>query len=257
MTLSGLERILFSRWPKSYAAAWDNVGLQVGDPSAAVRRALLALDVTDETADEARRLGADCIISHHPLLFSPPRAVLAQGEGATAYRLIRGGIGVISMHTNLDAAPGGLADRFAEEFLLPPAAPFAAEPERPDVYYGRIGGIAPSLLSELLARVKETLGGPLRYAGDPARTVRTLALLNGAGKDYIREAARLGADAYITADLGYHAFQLAAELGIAVIDAGHFGTERFAVGLLERALREGAPEVETVRSAEGDVICFF
>ena len=94
-----------------------------------------------------------------------------------------------------------------------------------------MGQIRPIPLSALLDRTRGLLGGPLRYVGDPGRAVSVLALLNGAGKDYIDEAAALGADAYITADLGYHAFQHARELGLAVIDAGHFQTERHAPAL--------------------------
>lgn len=109
MTLSELEQALFNLWPRRYAAAWDNVGMQAGDPAAPVRKVLVALDVTDGVAGEAARLGADCIVSHHPLLFSPARSVLAGGPGGLVYRLVRSGVGVISMHTNLDAAPGGLA----------------------------------------------------------------------------------------------------------------------------------------------------
>ena len=139
MTLSELEQALFACWPRRYSASWDNVGLQAGDPSAPVRRALVSLDVTDAVADEAARLGADCIISHHPLLFTPLRSVLAGGPGGLVYRLVRSGVGVISMHTNLDSAPGGLADRFALQFLPSVTGVFGAEPDRPDVFYGRMG----------------------------------------------------------------------------------------------------------------------
>ena len=256
MTLSELEQALFACWPRRYSASWDNVGLQAGDPSAPVRRALVSLDVTDAVADEAARLGADCIISHHPLLFTPLRSVLAGGPGGLVYRLVRSGVGVISMHTNLDSAPGGLADRFALQFLPSVTGVFGAEPDRPDVFYGRMGGIAPVPLSALLDSVRARLGGPLRYAGDPARTVSVLALLCGAGRDYIDEAARLGADAYITADLGYHAFQRAVELGLAVVDAGPYQTEQCAPVLLAEAVRRAAPAVEIIASAQADVIRF-
>ncbi len=256
MTLSELEQALFNLWPRRYAAAWDNVGMQAGDPAAPVRKVLVALDVTDGVAGEAERLGADCIVSHHPLLFSPARSVLAGGPGGLVYRLVRSGVGVISMHTNLDAAPGGLADRFASLFLPSITGRFAAEPDRPDIFFGRLGQIRPIPLSALLDRTRGLLGGPLRYVGDPGRAVSVLALLNGAGKDYIDEAAALGADAYITADLGYHAFQHARELGLAVIDAGHFQTERHAPALFADALRQAAPALEIVESAQTDLIRF-
>lgn len=104
--------------PRALKEDWDNTGLLCGDAGAQVTGALLSLDITDEVAEEANERGANLIISHHPLIFHPLSCVTAQGEGEIVYRLIANGLSAICMHTNLDAASGGVNDALADALGL-------------------------------------------------------------------------------------------------------------------------------------------
>ncbi len=96
--------------PPGSAQSYDNVGLQVGDPERPVRRALLALDLMPAVLEEARTLEAELIITHHPLLFRPLRRLTPDSlVSSLALRLAASGIALYSIHTNLDAAPGGVS----------------------------------------------------------------------------------------------------------------------------------------------------
>lgn len=108
------------RWaPPGSAQSYDNVGLQVGDAQRSVETALLALDMTPQVLDEAKQMGAELIITHHPLLFSPLKRVTAEGfVSSLALRLAEAGIALYSIHTNLDAAPGGVSFALAERLGL-------------------------------------------------------------------------------------------------------------------------------------------
>jgi hypothetical protein len=107
---------------------------------------------------------------------------------------------------------------------------------------GRIGQLSyPATLSEFAARVKEGLHAPgLRYVGNPEATINRVALCSGSGASLLREAARAGADCLVTGDIKYHEARDAEDLGIALIDAGHFPSEQImvagAAGRLEQML---------------------
>lgn len=233
---------------------FDNAGFQIGRADRAVRRVLLALDVTDAVAQEARDLGADLIVSHHPLIFSPLRSVT---DGDAVQRrvlsLIENNIAVISMHTNLDIAEGGVNDVLIR--LL------GAEPEGPldEDGCGRVGVLPEAMETHaFLARCKERLGVPaLRYVRGGERIAR-LAVLGGGGAGSLEAAAEKGCDAFVTSDVKYHQFQRACELGVTLIDADHFYTENPVMPDLARRLAERFPGVEfAVSSTHTDCICFL
>lgn len=105
--------------PPALAEEWDNVGLQVGDPKAEVRRVLVALTPLPEVFEEAKELGADLLLFHHPLLFRPLRRLdpsLYPGDLVT--RAVRGGLAVLAAHTNYDAAPNGVSVALAQALRL-------------------------------------------------------------------------------------------------------------------------------------------
>lgn len=332
--------------PLYWAESWDNVGLQVGDPAAAVQRVLVALELTDPVLEEAEQLGCDLVVVHHPPIFRPLRALRFDNRPARRLlRLIRGGMALYAAHTNLDQAPGMTNDTLAaaagltefevlkqageeryvklvvfvprghedavrdalagagaghigkyshctfqapgtgtflplegtnpfigqrgqlervEELRLETIVPESAvehavramidahpyEEVAYDLYplanpgrvrgHGRIGRLAqPLRLSQLAARLKASLRTPaVRIVGEPDREIANVAVGAGAGADLIRPAASRGADVLVTGDVKYHEAQDALDLGLAIIDVGHYASEAGAVGALADYLRE-------------------
>ena len=219
---------------------FDNAGFQLGHREQAVHRVLLALDATDSVAREAKELGCELIVTHHPLIFPQIRKINDSDplQSRILY-LIENRIGLICMHTNLDLAEGGVNDVLIR--LL------GAEPTEPldDDGCGRIGTLKePSTLDVFLKRCKERLREQkLRYCpGD--KPVYRLAVMGGSGAASIERAVEKGCDTYVTSDIKYHQFQRAAELGLNLIDADHFYTENPIIPVLAEKLKESFPEVE-------------
>ena len=231
---------------------FDNAGLQIGRTDREVRCVLLALDVTDDVVAEAEELGAQLIVTHHPLIFSPLRALTdLDPTQRRALSLAEKKIGLISMHTNLDIAQGGVNDVLIRLLDAQPEADL-------DEGCGRIGTLSESMeLPEFLKLCKERLQVPvLRYA-DGGKAVSKLAVMGGAGADSIEAAVHAGCDTYVTADVKYHQFQRAAELGLTIIDADHFYTENPVIPALAGQLRECFPGVAVhVSKKHADCIRF-
>lgn len=329
--------------PVSLAEAWDNPGLQVGDPAAKVTRIMVALDPTSAAVNSAIASSCELLVTHHPLIFKPLKSIsTATPGGALIQQAIRGGLSIISLHTNYDIASGGLNDLLAAKIgisdskplkvttvselvklvVFVPVAhaenvraalfPFAvrlgnysdcsfavsgtgtftplsgAEPfsgtvgelakvneerlellierthltkamkillathpyEEPafDVYplvnegnklgLGRIGRLPESLtLAEYAAYIKKTLQAPaLRYVGDPATAISKVAVCSGSGASLLHEAKRSGADVLVTGDVKYHEARDAEDIGLTLIDAGHFSTEIIMVNEIKERL---------------------
>lgn len=237
-TVDRVVRAMAERYPPDWAQEWDRVGLTVGDPAAPVRHVLLAVDCVGETVEQARDSGVDMMIVHHPLLLRGVHSVATTTyKGAAVHDLIRAGIALLVAHTNADAAAPGVSDALAARLGLTDVAPL--EPERSGGRVGRVAG--PMTLREFVrhaaARLPATAGG-LRAAGDPDRTVRTVAVCGGAGDFLLSAVARAGVDAYLTADLRHHpASEHLADGGPALIDAAHWATERPWLDLLADELR--------------------
>ena len=220
--------------PTELQMDYDNAGFLVGRKSAEVSKALVALDVTEAVVDEAIESGVQLIVSHHPIIFQPIKSITSE----KLLKLVEHKIAVISMHTNLDIAEGGVNDVLLS--LL------GAEREEllDEEGCGRVGTLPEALsLKDFLKICRERLhANGLRYY-DASRPVRRIAVLGGAGAGEIRSAASKGCDTYVTSDIGYHNFQLAAELGINLIDGDHFGTEDPMIPVLCEKLSGSFPEV--------------
>lgn len=335
--------------PPGLTEEWDNVGLQVGEPTAPVQRIMIALDASKETVAAAASSDSNLLLTHHPLIFHPLKKINANDPVASAiFSAIKNGVAVISAHTNYDTAAGGLNDLLAarlglqdflplriggaEELLklvvyvpqghedqvlnalfqfsgfignyrdcsfrtagvgtfrpMEGARPFLgkvgareqaeeyrlevllrkpdlsaaigallkAHPyEEPayDIYpllntgekwgLGRIGRLPSPLSLDALARlVKERLEVPaLRMVGEPSMQVKKVAVCSGSGAGLLKEAVRQGAQVLVTGDVRYHDAREAMDLGIAVLDAGHFATEILAVAGMATALRDSLQE---------------
>lgn len=229
-TVADVVGILDAHYDPAWAEPWDAVGLVCGDPDAAVRRVLFAVDPVAEVLDEALGWGADLIVSHHPLLLRPVHGVPATtSKGRLVHRLIANGTALFTAHTNADAATPGVSDALARAVgLTGPLRPLSPSADDPRRGLGRVGELAsPTTLADFAADVAGSLPatpGGVRVAGDPAAPVRTVAVCGGAG-DSLLEAARC-ADVYLTADLRHHpASEFREHAGTALIDAAHWATE--------------------------------
>jgi len=226
--------------PIDRAEPWDNSGLQVGNPDAPVNKVAVALEPGEQTIRTARAEGADLLITHHPLIFPKISSIdVRTGAGKAVAAALETGISVYSAHTNLDHAPEGTSAAMARRLSLIDPAPLPC----PDpTAYGQndtsdrvaaqdgivfIGGLSSNMNLIALARlVKKSLNAPMvRMVGDPQLPVSRAAVCAGSGGDYIAAAHSAGADVFITGEIRYHAALAAADLGICVIEAGHFWSE--------------------------------
>ncbi|MEV6367671.1 MULTISPECIES: Nif3-like dinuclear metal center hexameric protein [Micromonospora] len=246
------------RYPPVWAEEWDRVGLVLGEPSAPVRRVLCVVDVVPETVAEALDAAVDMIVAHHPLLLRGVSSVAPTTyKGRIVHQLIRAGVALYVAHTNADVAAPGVSDALAARFGLTglrplrPAAP-GSPAYGPGRGFGRVGELpSPMTLAELTrhaATVLPATSWGVRAAGDPGRTVRTLAVSGGSGDAFLGDATAAGADALLTADLRHHPAgeHLAAD-GAALLDAAHWATERPWLDDLAALLRE-TTGVETLVS---------
>ena len=226
---------------------WDNVGLLVGRPGREAAKILVALDVTEGTAEEAIEWGADLIVSHHPVMncaWHPVQTLRDDDpQGRLLLRLIEGGVGCICMHTNLDAAQGGVNDALASRLGL----------EDTELLEGgdgilRTGTVREQSCGTFAAFVKRALGaGSVRFV-DTGRPVRKVAVGGGACGGYFRAAAAAGCDALVAADVKYDQYLDARALGLCLMDAGHFPTENVVCPVLAEYLRQRFPGMEVAVS---------
>lgn len=251
-TVHEIEQALYDWAPRELAMDWDNVGLLVGSGAAEVRRVLVALDVTEWVADEAVERGAELIVAHHPVINCRWHEVQAvvddNAQGRTLAKLIRNGVSAICMHTNLDAADGGVNEVLARALGLRELSPLNEEK------IGRVGTLEREIrLEEFLSVVIKSLNAKgLRYR-DGGRPVRRVAVGGGACGEYIDQALARGCDTFVTGDLKYHDFLDAN--GLNLIDAGHFETENPVCGAVIAYLAERFPPLEIVLStSHRDVI---
>lgn len=247
-----IEQALFAWAPKELAGDWDNVGHLVGSPAGEVKRVLVALDITDKVVAEAKRIGADLIVAHHPVLnirwhSSELNSMLDNTRlGGLLATLIKNDISAICMHTNLDAAQGGVNDVLAGKLGLMDLSPLS---EKSGI--GRVGTLPHEMSREaLLALVKEKLTpNGIRYCAGADRLIRRVAVGGGSCGDMFFQAMEQGCDAFVTADVRYEQFMEADRLGLCLIDAGHYPTEDVICPVLVDYLAERFPALTIVKSS--------
>lgn len=239
--------------PRYMLEEWDNAGLLCGRRDKPMRKILLALDPFRNVCEEAIEIGADLIISHHPLIFKDQLMSINDDTeiGRCLMALIKHDICAVNAHTNLDKAPGGVNDTLAEILGLENIR--VINPEGTDADgrpYGllRYGNIPRQSLSIFLAHVKNTLNADgLRYV-DSGRPVQCVAVGGGSCAEGMYEAFIAGCDTLVTADIKYNQFRNALDLGLNIIDAGHFQTENPTIPVLARKLQAQFPNIEVVLS---------
>ena len=240
MTVKEMYTLFSERIPEHLREEWDNDGLMCcPDGTAEVNRVLITLDVTEEVVDYAIESAFDLIISHHSLIFKPMSAVVEDNNvSRKVIKLLNSGISVFSFHTRADKVTGGVNDKLAELLGLENVRPFG------DDFLGRIGNIEGECeLQDFAYRVKQLTGSDMIRYADGYNDVYTVAVVGGDGKDYVKPALASGADTYISGRIGYNMMEEAAEMGINLIEAGHYFTEQPVTEFFKEILFDFDPSV--------------
>jgi dinuclear metal center YbgI/SA1388 family protein len=245
-TVDEVNRVIETLWPIAAAEAWDAPGLLSGDPAATVSHIHLAVDAVVDTADEAIEVGADLLLTHHPLLLRGVTSVAEDRyKGAVLARLIRASVALVAAHTNADVVDTGTSAVLASRLGLTGVTGLNGS-------IGRIGTLtSPVTLGKVAAALGEILpvtAGGIRVSGEFDHPVSTVALCGGAGDAYLADAAAAGVDVYITSDLRHHPaseFRETARLvgGPALIDVSHWASEWLWLDTAASELRDALPGV--------------
>ena len=237
MTVHDFYLLLNKIAPFETQAEFDNSGLLVGSPAAEVSCVLLALDVTESVIDEAVSLGAQLIITHHPLMFSARQQLTDEDyEGRLIRRLIREDISLIAAHTNLDQAPCGINDTLAELCGLT---------EVTGEGFFRSGLLPEAVTAAACAEeLGRRLGTTVRLMGPEDAVIRRIGLCSGGGSDEWASAAEAGCDAFLSGEIKHHLALALADRGIVAFECGHFATEAPGIEVLAVALQKALPALE-------------
>ena len=249
MLCKEIVQVIEAAYPREAALDFDNVGLLAGRTEKEVERVYIALDATDAVIDRAIEAGADMLITHHPLIFSPLKKVTDEDfVSRRVVKLIQNDISYYAMHTNYDVL--GMAE-LAEKILgirNTEVLDITMEKDGKPEGIGRIGELEkPMTLEECCVYVKHKLNlGSLKVFGDMQAEVSRLAISPGSGKTAIAAAIAKGADVLVTGDIGHHDGLDAVEQGLSVIDAGHYGTEYIFIDDMRRFLEDKLPVLDVI-----------
>ena len=254
-TVADILNFIETLAPTSLKMDWDNVGLLCGSKSASVTKILVALDPFEHVCNEAAAWGAELIVTHHPIIFRPlPNVTDETSIGRGLMTLCRHGINAVNAHTNLDCAPGGVNDVLAQTLglrnieVIPGGIPNLL----------RMGDVDEQPLSQFLSTVKDHLGcDGLRYV-DGGKPVHRVAVGGGACADGMQDAIAAGCDTFVTSDVKYSQFWDAHDLGLNLIDAGHFATENPIIAVLASKLQAQFPEIQVkISESHRDCMKFY
>ncbi len=252
-TVADILNFVESLAPRVMKMDWDNVGLLCGRKDRNVHKILVALDPFRSVIEESIALEADCIVTHHPLIFRNPLTAVNEDTeaGRCVLTLIEHGIAAINAHTNYDVAPEGVNDILARTLGLADIS--VISPEGTDDQgrpYGllRSGTVAEQPLSAFLSTVKNNLHCDGLRCVDGGKPVRKVAVGGGSCADEMGDALAAGCDTFVTADVKYNQFRTAYELGLNLIDAGHFHTENPSMAPLAAKLQAAFPELTVILS---------
>ena len=257
-TVADILKFMEGIAPRNMKMDWDNVGLLCGSRHANVTKVLVALDPFEHVCQEAADWGADLIVTHHPIIFQPMKSITDETSiGRGLMCLCTNGISAINAHTNLDQAPGGVNDVLAQVLELNDIQIIdpIGEPA-----YGllRCGTTQFQSLQDFLAHVKTKLGCVgLRYV-DGGKAVHKVAVGGGSCASEMLDALDAGCDTFVTADVKYNQFWDAKDLGLNLIDAGHFHTENPVIAVLAQKLSAAFPEIEVkISETHGECMKFY
>ena len=240
--LDALERFA----PLPLQEGWDNAGLQIGLTEAEVSGALLCLDVTEKVIDEAIDRGCNLVVSHHPLLFRGLKRISGDNDvQRSVMKAIKHDIAVISMHTNMDSAPGGVNFKIAERLGAVPAVMATINPaEKPlGTLMAESASTQGMEAGAFVAMVKERFGVKCAHCNELLqRPIQTVAICGGAADFVLDEAIAAGADAFITGEMHYHVF-FGHEQQIQICVIGHYESEQFTTEVFREIIERECPGV--------------
>ena len=241
MTFNELYLNLCKLYPKELSCEWDNDGIMcIDDVNKEVKKVLISLDVTMEAIDYAVQNGFDLIVSHHPLVFKPQKSLCPLNyTQSKLISLIKNNIGVMSFHTRLDAADGGVNDELAKLVGLCDVQVDTYDP------IGRIGYLKEKIeLSTFAENVKAALNSKIVfYNGN--KQVNKVYVVGGDGKDLISCALVQGCDTILTGRASYNTAIDACDMGINIVEAGHYFTEQPVCSVLQREIESICNEIKT------------
>lgn len=254
VTVKDISDFIDSFAPYSTKCEWDNCGVLVGDKEKQVNKIGFALDLTEETLKDAIDNKVDMIVTHHPIIFKAQKNFL---KGNMAYELAFNGINAISAHTCFDCADGGVNDVLCDILELTDIQGVPCEEcSVPMVRIGNLGYMNELSSIEFAKIVSEKLATTVRVVESDKKIAR-VAVCGGAGMDFIEDAIKMGADAYVTGDMSHHEMLEAKSLGITVVAAGHFETENPAMKKLKKYIEEKYSEIETVLLKQSNPVRFI
>lgn len=259
MKVKDIVDIMDKLAPKELIEDWDNTGFQLGNPEREVEKILLALDITKETIDYAINEDIDMIITHHSLFFIPVKSIYSNTpKGKIIYKLVKNDIAVFSAHSNLDLSEDGVNEALSEKLelkdteVLVDKGTYNVDGIIKNSGFGRIGHIKRKMeLIDFLEYVKEKLDcETIRLYGDKKKLVKRVAVCGGSATDFIKDAHKHNADVYITGDIRSFDAQLAFDLGIPVIDANHYETERVVLPKIKEHIEKNTENIKVIISKE-------
>ena len=242
--LSALERFA----PLPLQESWDNAGLQLGLTETEVSGALLCLDVNERIVDEAMAKGCNLIVSHHPLLFRGLKTISNLTDvQRTVMRAIQQGIAVVSMHTNMDNARGGVNFKIAQKLNLQNVTFFAQKQvDGIEAGSGVVGELPePMAADDFVIAVKKAFDVECAMCNELLRRpIKRVAICGGAGDFLLDEAIKNQADAFITGEMHYHQY-FGYEQQIQICVIGHYQSEQYTAEIFEEIIQKECPGVKT------------
>lgn len=222
--------------PPGFSLADDPIGLQLGHPNQPIEKLFVALELDEGILQEALDFGAQMIVVHHTPFFRPFKQMREDSfHNQVVLAMIRHHMALYTAHTNLDCVRGGVNDVLAERLgiinteILEPLNAATAE-----AGLGRIGTLSkPMTLKALADHTASCLGaGHIRFCGDPETKIRRVAVCGGTGAFLMLHAVQKGAQAFVTADVKHHEALQALDMGLCMVDGGHYATERPVMSVL-------------------------
>lgn len=255
MTIEALLSYLLDRYPLEQAESWDHVGLSAGDPHAEITGVLIALDASAEAVRRAADLGANVLVTHHPVYISAPKSFTPvpdaahNAAGAAVFEAIRRGVSIISLHTNLDRDPEA-RNHLASLLGATPEGSFEHpdDPALPGL--GSVGVIPATTLGDVARRAANAFSSDPRVWGPPEQSVRRIAVLGGSLGDLAELALSSHVDAVICGEAGYHVCQDLWLRGCSVVLLGHDRSEQPFVDILSKAVASAGIDPSSIATME-------
>ncbi|WP_300276091.1 Nif3-like dinuclear metal center hexameric protein [Peptacetobacter sp.] len=257
MKLNDIITKIENKYPLNLAYEWDNVGLIVGDLSSDIKKIMTVLEANESVVDEAIDKNVNLIVTHHPFIFGKIKKITTDDyKGKLIHKLIKNNISIYSMHTNFDIAFDGLNDYFMKIMeikntkVLDKIDSYQDYCDGETYGLGRIGELEESIkLKDLCNKIKKILkADSLRVVGDLEKEISKVAVVTGSGSEFAKLALNEGADVILTGDVKYHDAQDVLDMGMNLVDCGHFDSEDIFKDVMSDFLKNEFKDIEVMKS---------